>query len=160
MSLNFYLPVHGTAIYKTDNYTFRSGLGATAVSNWEITGKNSESLPAIRQKISEFKRLRPYFYGDYYPLTPVRTGDREWLAYQLNRPAAHDGIILAFRRNDSGEESIHVRLGGLDENADYELLFEDYNLRIVKSGRELSEGLELAIPLKPASLLVSYRKNQ
>jgi alpha-galactosidase len=160
MSLNFYLPVHGTAIYKTDNYTFRSGLGATAVSNWEITGKNSESIPAIRQKISEFKRLRPYFYGDYFPLTPVKTGDGDWMAYQLNRPAAHDGIIMAFRRNHSGEESIHVRLRGLDENADYELHFEDYNLRIVKSGRELSDGLELAIPLKPASLLVSYRKNQ
>ena len=37
--LNFYLPIHGTAIYKTDSYTFRSGLGGTAVMNWEVTGK-------------------------------------------------------------------------------------------------------------------------
>ena len=158
MSLNYYLPVHGTAIYKTDDYTFRSGLGATAVSNWEITGKNSESIPAIRQKISEFKRLRPYFYGDYYPLTPVLTGDGDWVAYQLDRPAEKDGIILAFRRNEAGNESIRVKPGGLDKNADYELFFEDYNLRVVRKGSELSEGLELAIPQKPASLLISYRK--
>lgn len=156
MGLNFYLPVHGTAIYKTDNYTFRSGLGATAVSNWEITGKNSEALPAIQKKISEFKKLRSYFYGDYYPLTPVRTGDNQWMAYQLNRPSENDGIILAFRRGDCQSESITVKLGGLDKNADYELFFEDYDLRIVKRGSELMEGLELSIPLKPASLLVSY----
>lgn len=156
MGLNFYLPVHGTAIYKTDNYTFRSGLGATAVANWEITGRNSESLPAIQKKISEFKKLRSYFYGDYYPLTPVRTGDNQWMAYQLNRPSEKDGIILAFRRGDCGAESITVKLGGLDKNADYELFFEDYDLHIVKRGSELMEGLVLSIPLKPASLLVSY----
>jgi alpha-galactosidase len=160
MSLSFYLPVHGTAIYKTDNYTFRSGLGATAVSNWEITGKNSESIPAIQQKIAEFKRLRPYFYGDYYPLTPVRTGDRDWMAYQLNRPMEYDGIILAFRRAECGSESIIVKLKGIDRNAVYELYFEDYGLRMDKSGSELCEGMKLSIPLKPASLLVSYRKKQ
>jgi alpha-galactosidase len=158
MSLNFYLPVHGTAIYKTDNYTFRSGLGATAVSNWEITGRNSESIPAIRQKISDFKRLRSYFYGDYYPLTPVKTGDGDWMAYQLNRPQQSDGIILAFRRAGCGNEFINVKLRGIDRNAVYELNFEDYGLRMDKTGSELCEGIELVIPIKQASLLVSYRK--
>ena len=124
----------------------------------EIITENSESIPAIRQKISEFKRLRPYFYGDYYPLTPVLTGDGDWVAYQFDRPAEKDGIILAFRRNEAGNESIRVKPGGLDKNADYELFFEDYNLRVVRKGSELSEGLELAIPQKPASLLISYRK--
>ena len=156
MGLNYYLPVHGTAIYRTDNYTFRSGLGATAVSNWEITGRNSESLPAIQKKISEFKKLRSYFYGDYYPLTSVRTGDNRWAAYQLNRPSQKDGIILAFRRSDCSKESITVKLGGLERNVEYELLFEDYNLKMIKTGEELAKGLELSIPLKPASLLVSY----
>jgi alpha-galactosidase len=135
-------------------------LGATAVSNWEITGKNSESLPAIQQKIAEFKRLRSYFYGDYYPLTPVKTGDGDWMAYQLNRPSDNDGIILAFRRAECGSESINVKLKGIDRNAVYELYFEDYGLPMDKPGSELCEGMKLSIPLKPASLLISYRKKQ
>ncbi|MDP4283651.1 MAG: alpha-galactosidase [Bacteroidota bacterium] len=86
--LEFYLPIHGTAIYKTDSYTFRSSLSAAAVMNWEVTGRNSEPIPAIQKRIEDYKKLRPYFYADYYPLTEGRndTRDNVWLAYQLNRP--------------------------------------------------------------------------
>ncbi|HBL75923.1 MAG: alpha-galactosidase [Bacteroidetes bacterium GWF2_42_66] len=155
--LNFYLPIHGTAIYKTDRYTFRSGLGATAVLNWEVTGKNGESIPAIQKKIQEYKNLRPYFYGDYYPLTQSSTRDNAWLAYQLNRPEQKDGIIIVFRRGDCNSESIMTKLHGLDENATYELFYEDYGVTVKKTGRELMAELNLTIPQKPASLLISYK---
>lgn len=158
--LNFYLPIHGTAIYKTDNYTFRSGLGATAVMNWEVTGKASEPIPAIQKRIEDYKKLRTYFYSDYYPLTESRnnTGDNVWLAYQLNRPIQKDGIIVAFRRGGANSESIVVKLSGVEEAATYELFFEDYGLRVRKRGQEMVDGIELTIPQKSASLLVSYHK--
>ncbi|MBL7972963.1 MAG: alpha-galactosidase [Prolixibacteraceae bacterium] len=158
--LNFYLPIHGTAIYRTDNYTFRSGLGGTAVTNWEITGRNSEPIPAIQKRLQDFKKLRPYFYGDYYPLTESLnyTQDNIWLAYQLNRPEHKDGIVLAFRRNEAANESIIVRLCGLDPVATYELYDEDRNINWQKTGRELMESIELSIPQKPSSLMIIYRK--
>ncbi len=158
--LNFYLPVHGTAIYRTDSYTFRSGLGGTAVLNWEITGKDSEPVNAIQKRIQDYKNIRPFFYGDYYPLTGSRNNDRDnvWLAYQLNRPEQSDGLVIAFRRSGSSEETIRTRLSGLEENADYDLFFEDYGLQIRKKGAELMNGLDLTIPQKPSSLLVSYKK--
>jgi alpha-galactosidase len=157
--LSFYLPIHGTAVYKTDNYTFRSGLGGTAVMNWEVTGRDSESLPAIQKRIEDFKSLRPYYYGDFYPLTEGRdnTGDNRWLAYQLNRPEQKDGIIVVFRRGGCQDESITVKLHGLKENADYELFYEDYGLRTTIRGRELMDILLLTIPQRPASLLIRYR---
>lgn len=160
--LNFYLPIHGTAIYKTDSYTFRSGLGGTAVMNWEVTGKESESIPAIQKRIRDYKNLRLYFYGDYYPLTESRnnTRDNVWLAYQLNRPKQKDGIVIAFRRGGSTNESIRTKLYGLEENATYELFYEDYGLQVRKTGHELLEGIDLTIPQKPASLLISYHKLQ
>ncbi|HPT20769.1 MAG TPA: alpha-galactosidase [Bacteroidales bacterium] len=156
--LNFYLPIHGTAIYKTDSYTFRSGLGATAVMNWEVTGRDSESIPAIQKRIQDYKDLRPYFYGDYYPLTESRnnTRDDNWLAYQLNRPGQKDGIILAFRRVDCQDESIRVKLRGLDEKATYELYYEDYKVQIRKTGKELMDSFVIAIPQKPLSLMIKY----
>src|SRR5664280_1019326 len=131
--LHFYLPVHGTAIYSTDSYTFRSGLGATAVTNWEVTGRNSEPVPAMQKSIQEFKELREYYYGDFYPLTGSvnNTRDDVWLAYQLNRPDQRDGIILAFRRSGSNEESIHVRLSGLEDNTIYEVI-----MKIMESSSE------------------------
>ena len=158
--LNFYLPITGTAIYKTDNYTFRSGLGGAAVMNWEVTGKNSEPIPAIQNKIQEYKKLRPYFYGDYYPLTKARnnTGDNVWLAYQLNRPEKQDGIVIAFRRGACMNESIQVKLQGLDDKATYELFYQDYKLRIRNTGSELMAGIIISIPQKPASLLIKYKQ--
>ncbi len=156
--LHYYLPVHGTAIYQTDSYTFRSGLGTTAVANWEVTGKNSEPIPAIQKRIQDFKNLRSFFYGDYYPLTRAGTRNSDWIAFQFDRPEESDGIVLAFRRPECQQESITVKLGGMDKKSDYELFFEDYNLRIVKSGNELANGLEFSIPYQSSSLLIRYQK--
>ena len=158
--LNYYLPIHGTAIYKTDSYTFRSGLSAAAVMNWEVTGRESEAIPAIQKRIKDYKELRPYFYGDYYPLTESRNNQEEnnWLAYQLNRPSTGEGIILAFRRKDCKQETIQVKLGGLDKSADYEINILDYGLKMNRKGSELIAGFDLTIPQKPSSLMVSYHR--
>ncbi len=158
--LNFYLPIHGTAIYKTDSYTFRSGLGATAVMNWEVTGKASEPIPAIQKRIQDYRNLRPYFYGDYYPLTQSRnnTGDNVWLAYQMNRPTQKDGIILAFRRSGSNSESLFIKPCGLEPNNNYELFYDDYGVRSQKTGLELMDGFEITIPQRTSSLLIMYHK--
>lgn len=156
--LNFYLPIHGTAIYKTDSYTFRSGLGGTAVMNWEVTGRESEAIPAIQKRIRDYLDLRPYFYGDYYPLTTGKnlTRDNNWLSYQLNRPENGDGIILAFRRKDCNEETIMIKPSGLDPKGIYQLTFEDYGIQCEKTGIEMAAGFEISIPVKPASLLIRY----
>ena len=158
--LNYYLPIHGTAIYKSENYTFRSGLGATAVMNWEVTGRNSESIPAMQKSIIEFKFLRPYYYGDYYPLTGTDglTQDDIWLAYQMNRPSFGDGIIVAFRRKDCTLESIIVNLHGVDSNEKYLLFNEDTQVSETLSGEVLKSGYTLKLTDKPGSVLIRYKK--
>ncbi len=159
--LNFYLPVHGTGIWKADNYSFRSGLGAAAIMSFEITGKESESILTIQNRIQDYKRLRPYFMGDYYPMTEswnFDTSDNSWLSYQLNRPEDKDGIILAFRRSGCENESIQIKPRGLEPDAIYELFYEDYKFRMNKTGREIMAGIDLTIPQKQASLLVSYKQ--
>jgi len=158
--LNFYLPIHGTAIYRTDSYTFRSGLGAAAVTNWEVTGKTSEPIPALQKRIQDYKDLRPYFYGDYYPLTGAlnNTVDNVWLAYELNRPEQNDGVVIAFRREGAVNESISTRLFGLEDNATYELFYQDYGVKVRKTGHDLMNGFEMTIPQKPSSLLIKFHK--
>ena len=158
--LNFYLPVHGTGIWKTDSYTFRSGLGAATIMSWEITGKDSESIPDIQKRIADFKNLRGYFMGDYYPMTNswnYDNSDNSWLSYQMNRPEQQDGIILAFRRSGCDNESIRIKPKGLEVESAYELFYEDYNFRVRKSGKEIMEGIDLTIPQRQASLLIRYQ---
>jgi alpha-galactosidase len=103
--------------------------------------------------------LRPYYYGDFYPLTSVvnNTRDDVWLAYQLNRPDRKDGIILALRRDGNIEATIRVKLSGLEPGSVYEVCFEDYGITVNKSGRELMEDVEITIPQKPSSLMISYK---
>ncbi|MBK8882922.1 MAG: alpha-galactosidase [Bacteroidales bacterium] len=158
--LNFYLPIHGTAIYKSENYTFRSGLGATAVMNWEVTGRNSESIPVMQKSLAEYKILRPYFYGDYYPLTGTGnlTGDDIWLAYQLNRSPEGDGIIVAFRRKESSADSIDVRLRGVESGSNYLLFNEDTKENTELSGEILKNGYTLKLTEKPGSVLIRYKR--
>jgi len=157
--LNLYLPIHGTAIYKSENYTFRSGLGATAVMNWEVTGRNSESIPAMQKCIEEYKLIRPFFYGDYYPLTGSEnlTQDDIWLAYQLHRPSSGDGIIVAFRRKDCRDESIKVKIRGVEPDKKYNMFNEDTQITESISGETLRNGYILKLPDKPGSLLIRYK---
>jgi alpha-galactosidase len=108
--------------------------------------------------IAEFRSLRAYLYGDYYPLTEYSTGDDAWAAFEWNRPEERDGIVLAFRRPMAREASIVVKLCGLEVGADYEVSYEDYGVSLVKSGRELGEGLSIKIPEAPGSLLIKYRR--
>jgi len=158
--LNFYLPIHGTAIYKSENYTFRSGLGAAAVMNWEVTGRNSESIPAMQKAMEEYKKLRPYYYGDYYPLTGTEnmTQDSVWLSYQLNRPLQGDGIIVAFRRKDCKTESIIIKLNGIDSAGTYSLYNEDTGITERVSGESLKAGYRIKLSDAPGSLLIIYTK--
>ncbi|MDR1723011.1 MAG: alpha-galactosidase, partial [Tannerella sp.] len=152
--LNFYLPIHGTGPLNVDKYNFRSGLAGAMVTS--LSGK---PIADIQHLISEYKELRPYYYGDYYPLTSTEnyTSDDVWLAYQLDRPEHGDGIILAFRRDKSAQESLRIKLSGVKENLTYELYDADNDIRITKTGRELShDGIELKIKEMPGSLLIRY----
>jgi len=157
--LNFYLPLHGTGNVTASVYTFRSSMSTAMVSNWDLyNGNNSQDL--LQTITRDFKRLRPYYYGDYYPLTPnVKiTTDSIWLSYQQNRPDHGDGIILAFRRPACDVESITVKPKGLEINANYSVLFEDTGIKMIKTGAELMKGLLLQNKEKPGSLLIIYKK--
>ena len=155
--LNFYLPLHGTGNTNPSTYEFRSSMSSAMVTAWDI---NNSSFPGqqAQKDIRDFKRLRPYFYEDYYPLTEYRTGENAWMAYQLNRSKLNDGVVFAFRRPDCRNETITVKLRGLDDKATYELFYEDYGIKTKMTGAEIMKGIDISIPTKPGSLLISYKK--
>jgi alpha-galactosidase len=156
--LNFYLPQHGTGLYSINDYHFRSALSAALVLFWDLN-RLAGSLPQMQKCISDFKRLRPFYNGDYYPLTGTENllRDDRWVAYQLNRPGENDGIILAFRRKNCSDGSVWVKLYGLDKDSDYELLNEDSREKIVLKGETTGTGINLSLKEKQSSLVISYK---
>jgi alpha-galactosidase len=80
------------------------------------------------------------------------------LAYQLFRPDKEDGIIVAFRRKNCPDESITVKMQGLDKNANYELFDEDSGKKTIQKGEGLINGVTLLLAEKEKSLQISYKK--
>jgi alpha-galactosidase len=155
--LNFYLPLHGTGNTNPSSYEFRSSMSSAMVTAWDINNSNFQGQQA-QKDIEDFKRLRPYFYEDYYPLTGYKTGDNAWMAYQLNRVKSNDGVVFAFRRPDCRNETITIKLQGLDSKTSYEFFYEDYGIKTKMTGAEIMKGIDISIPTKPGSLLISYKK--
>jgi len=159
--LQLFLPCSGTGNNNPQKYYFRSSMGGAVVLGWEINGTYNNAAFNLNQAledIAEFRELRPYFLGDFYPLTEYSTSDEVWAAFQWDRPEERDGIILAFRRPQAAPSSIAIRLRGLEPDADYEITYEDYGITVYKSGRELAPGLSVKIPEAPGSLLIKYRR--
>ena len=159
--LHLYLPSSGTGNNNPAKYNFRSSMNGAVVLGWEVNGTyNNASFNTnlAREDIAEFRALRPYFRGDFYPLTEYSTSDEAWAAFQWDRPEERDGIILVFRRPLAAAATITISPHELAPDADYEVNFEDYGITQFKTGKELAGGVSIKIPEAPGSLLIKYRR--
>jgi alpha-galactosidase len=155
--IHFYLPANGTGNIAADTYAFRSSMSSALIYNWNLL--NDFPLNRAVILLAEYKRLRPYFYGDYYPLTGYSVADDVWMAYQFHRPESGDGMVLAFRRGACPTAVCHVTLHGLSPAAPYEIRFEDYGLTTIEPGKTLgTRGMDIRIPEPGGSLLILYRQ--
>lgn len=155
--LNYYLPLTGTGVERNDRFSFRSSLGTSIIYNWKITD-GSFSFTEMQNYQKEFKEVRPYFYEDYYPLTTVKdmTSDTIWMAYQLHRPSDDSGVVVAFRRGLSEENTIQVSLSGICPEKSYQIRNADTDEVFIRTGKELEDGLELRLNEVRSSLLLKY----
>ena len=167
--LHFWLPLNSTSPMAQlgDTYQVRSAYSAGLVLNVEEFGirdctQSDFPWDWFRQRIIEAKRLRPYFCGDYYPLTPCIINPEAWMAYQLVMPAGQEGAVMAFRRAESPMASASFQLHGLDAAVTYEFECADSGKRWLASGRELmTKGLAISLDTPRTSGLLFYgRKAQ
>ncbi|MGB9598099.1 MAG: alpha-galactosidase, partial [Candidatus Poribacteria bacterium] len=151
--INFYLPTSATGNGYPDTYQFRSSINSGVVLGWNLYLPDFP-VEKARNLIAEFKKIRPLFYGDYYPLTAHSVEDDIWMAYQFHREDMKQGMILAFRRHKCQVDSINVKLKGLSPDSDYKVTFEDDGTTKTVKGIELMSGFDLIIPSAPGSLLI------
>jgi alpha-galactosidase len=117
--------------------------------------------------VEQLKRVRPYYYGDYYPLSPCSTradciaeaGKESSAAVEWGCLAIQPGIAQAFRRNRCEAEAKVFWLKGLDPNSQYEITNLDVQGSVTFSGKDLMEkGLIVEIREKPGAAVITYTK--
>ncbi len=182
--LAYWRPHFGTMlqIRPRDTYHFRSGFApglGFALFNGagypnQIGHFIADDFPFdwMREMVAELKLARPYYYGDYYPLQPCSLNSDcntdpskelsaafEWAAWEFNRPEEGDGMIQAFRREESAEPVKTLVLRGLDSGARYEVTNLDAKMPKIFSGKDLmAHGLQVDLKEKRGAAIIIYKK--
>ena len=87
---------------------------APAVSTiWDLR-RNDIDYNLFRRFIAQWRQVADNYYGDFYPLTPYRTENDVWMAWQFDRPEAGEGMVQVFRRPASPMVSANFKLHGLE----------------------------------------------
>jgi alpha-galactosidase len=149
--LSFWLPWQGSGVYAIDPYAVRSfflpGFDVIPPGNW---GQSPEARAAVKRAYDECRKVAPLMFGDYYPLTDYSLLPDHWIAWQFHRPDLGESVVQAFRRAEARDETLTVKLHGLDPETRYEV--EDFDGgKSIRTGGELQAGFTITLKAKPAA---------
>lgn len=146
MGLSWWLSYSGTGMGRVPGDLYRarscyaSSLTASFLGYGDLDVTDEDTYTRIREQNAEYKLVRPYFSGDYYPVFDFPLEPTAWGGWQFDRPEQGDGILMAFRRPKSPADHVVVRLGGLRTERTYVFRDADSGREWEVSGRELSEN--------------------
>ncbi len=158
--LAYWVPLSTCGCREIGNtYDFRSALCSGIHVGWPVADGEDFPVAWARKMIAEALALRPYFYGDFYPLSSYSLSDEVYLAFQLDRPDLRSGAILAFRREKAPYPAACFKLAGLKPKARYEIKNLDTNKTVKMTGATLmDDGLTITLKNQPDSALFIYKK--
>jgi alpha-galactosidase len=156
--LALWVPYFGTGIRSSNPYSFRSMMALAMGMGADPRSKNVD-FPAMTRLASQWRRVAPYYFGDFYPLTTYTTDNSAWVAWQFHQSETGDGMVQAFRRLESPMEKARFKLRGLDSAAQYAVSNLDAPGESQFSGKELEEhGLPVTIEDEPGAVIIVYKK--
>ena len=83
------------------------------------------------------------------------------MAWQFDRPEAGEGIVQAFRRRESPQNSVTFKLRGVDPEARYIVTdLEVKRPRRVKGGELLAHGLTIHLAKQPGAAVMTYKRSK
>jgi alpha-galactosidase len=136
-------------------YAMRSSYSA----GWLI-GTDRLDLDMMKPGGDEFDEVRPFFLGDFFPLTPYSADPAAWTVHQWHRPDLKAGIVLCFRRQGSTTASMTPGLHAIDPGAQYSVETRTGlgpGETSTMSGKDLA-NMTFTVTDKPGSLLVLYKE--
>lgn len=157
--LSPWVPVDAGIIAAFTPYSFRSEETMGGAIGLDL-GAPYVPLDQVKAGIAELKSLRPYWLGDYYPLTEIDLDKRAWSGWEFYRRDLNAGFAVLFRRPLSTESSFLASLRGLDLSARYYVTFAwtyEVTEKRIMTGEQLKH-LRVTIGTAPGSVLIRYRK--
>jgi len=113
---------------------------------------------SVDAAMADVLRLRPYWGGDFTPLTPPSDSREALIAYTLRLPEEDRGVMAVFRREEAADTFV-IKLPDISPERQYLLTVTDEALaesRITVTGKALLDGFPVTIKEAPGSLLVFY----
>lgn len=153
-----YVPLFAACGWTPRAYEFRSSATTGAIAQWDYLNPTFPRDQA-RAALAEARANRPFWYGDFYPLTPCSETADQFVAYQFHRPDLDAGLVLAFRRPDCDLRGVILGLHGLKPGNTYVVETVDENRHRTErrlTGRELAGELLLRVETAGESLVVRY----
>ena len=135
----------------SSTYTFRS-LFASGFGNFTVSDESW-----YKQMMEEFAVTREMMTGDYYILASGQDESYDTVnaVYEFFLPEQNKGMLMAFRPENSIEESGLYKLKGLDADTTYELTLVDNGQTLTMTGEKLmNTGLALNFPAPNLSLMI------
>src|SRR5437763_1110194 len=96
--LSLWIPLHANLLHGLTPYSFRS-TSTTGVGIGLDLRSGYIPRDQLRKAIEQLKDLRPFWLGDYYPLSPIDFNENAWCGWQFDRPDLQAGFALLFRRD-------------------------------------------------------------
>lgn len=186
--LAFWRPHYGTLVTTLPEDTYHMRSAFCPGLSFAITDLNGtrEQLGMYARKpfpfawgrriMEQLRKARPYYYGDYYPLTvssirrntlfgapfgyaePVTTLERTgWFAYQMHRQDLEEGMVMILRRPESPYCTARFALRGLRPGTVYVIEDADTGQTVELPAEQLQSGLEVSVAEQPGSKLLFYR---
>jgi alpha-galactosidase len=142
-------------------YKFRSSYSAALdLSPGSASNKTHEWCAGLKAMMEEYREVRPFTYGDFYPLTPWSLGRAEFCAFQWDRRDRHAGVLVVYRRPDCAADTPDLHLRAIDPAATYAV---EIRTGIEKAVPQMMRGSELAalkikMTARPGSAVVFYNR--
>ena len=157
--LSLWVPMGAGTVNGFDPYTFRSAASNGVGSGLDL---NASYVPMeqARRGIEELKSIRPFWQGDYYPLTEITRDESAWAGWQFHRPDLKGGFAVFFRRPLSQQPVREAGLRGLNPTASYDVTFaKSYEVSDKRrmTGEQLMH-LRVEVDSTPGSMLIRYQQ--
>lgn len=165
--ISSWVPLNATGAVtpgRDSQYAWQSTWSSSMVVNLFGNGDAAQAQPPDEAMLdraapllAEYRRMQPYYLGDYYPLTPYTVAEDAWMAWQFHRDDLSAGLVQVFRRPGAVQNTLTVSLCGLSDDATYAINQPEGPPRRL-TGRQLREGFAIPLPQAPASAVLEYRR--
>ncbi|MCX5759001.1 MAG: alpha-galactosidase, partial [Candidatus Hydrogenedentes bacterium] len=124
LGMSLYVPLHTACAWKPTRYETRSSTTTGLLCQFAYLENEFDAEQAARC-IAEALRVQPYWYGDFYPLTPSTIAPDAFTAFQFHRADLQAGVVMAFRRAECNYAGLILGLQAMDPDAKYRVEYID-----------------------------------